>query len=147
MAKTSKGARSALSTFWTNASYKSFGKPHFRESDGPSRDSEADEDSVLPLSSHPTRMSYYKPASVLQPDKRAPSSKLTLHQFLYIAGSHGIGAMLISGGINFAIAYGELSLSLSLFPLVVPRPFWASWHGLGRKDSEGTDEKRKGGCP
>lgn len=95
------GARNVFATFWNNASYKSFGKPHFRESD-------SEEAAGLPLSNCPSNTSNERPAlSVLQPDKRVPSSKLTTHQLLYIAGSHGLGAMAISGGINFAIAYGE----------------------------------------
>ncbi|KAI1125568.1 hypothetical protein F5Y10DRAFT_227652 [Nemania abortiva] len=34
-----------------------------------------------------------------------PSDHLTLRQFIYIVILHGIGSALISGGINFAIAY------------------------------------------
>ena len=34
---------------------------------------------------------------------------LTTHQIFYIFVMHGIGAMIISGGINFGLAYGELS--------------------------------------
>ncbi|KAJ4423198.1 hypothetical protein N0V82_002192 [Gnomoniopsis sp. IMI 355080] len=92
------GNKNVFATFWHNASYKSFGKNHFQESD-------AEEPTGLPLNNYPTRASSEEPPSVLRPDKRVPSTKLTLHQFLYIFGSHGIGAMIISGGINFAIAY------------------------------------------
>lgn len=97
------GNKNVFATFWNNASYKSFGKNHFQESD-------ADEANELPLSNYPTRPSSDQPSSVLRPDKRVPSSKLTVHQFLYLFGSHGIGAMILSGGVNFAIAYGEFSL-------------------------------------
>lgn len=100
MAK-SRGARSAFTTFWTNASYKSFGKPHFRESD-------VEEGAAMPLSSHPVHTNHdSQPPSLLEYDRRVPSSKLTIRQLLYIVGSHGIGAMVISGGINFAVAYGK----------------------------------------
>lgn len=45
------------------------------------------------------------------------SSSFTGHQLFYIFGVHGIGALIISGGINLAIAYGELvSLSRPLRP-------------------------------
>ncbi|ORY86816.1 hypothetical protein BCR37DRAFT_124130 [Protomyces lactucae-debilis] len=37
---------------------------------------------------------------------RAPSNKLTGHQAFYLFVMHGLGALIISGGINFAIAYG-----------------------------------------
>lgn len=94
--------KSVFATFWNNASYKSFGKNHFQESD-------VEETNELPLSNYPTRPSSDQPSSILRPDKRVPSSKLTVHQFLYLAGSHGIGAMILSGGINFAVAYGEFN--------------------------------------
>lgn len=104
-----RGTRSAFSTFWTNASYKSFAKPYFRESD-------AEEGAGMPLSTYPVHTrDESQPASLSESDKRVPSSKLTTRQLLYIAGSHGIGAMVISGGINFAIAYGTFISTLS-FP-------------------------------
>lgn len=37
---------------------------------------------------------------------RDPTQKLSLHQLLYIFGINGVGGLVISGGINFAIAYG-----------------------------------------
>lgn len=101
--------KNVFATFWNNASYKSFGKNHFQESD-------AEETTELPLSNYPTHTSNDQPPSVLRPDKRVPSTKLTLHQFLYIVGSHGIGAMIISGGINFAVAYGECVLKRQSSP-------------------------------
>lgn len=103
-----RGARSIFETFWANASYKSFAKPHFREAEaesGAEVEVEAAE-TGLPLSNYTSPSSHDRTPSVLQ-DKRAPSLRLTLHQFLYIAGSHGLGAMVISGGINFALAYGR----------------------------------------
>ena len=39
-------------------------------------------------------------------DVRAPSQRLTGYQKFYIFGLDGIGAFVLSGGINFAIAYG-----------------------------------------
>lgn len=38
---------------------------------------------------------------------QSPSSKLTAHQAFYLFGLDGVGAFVISGGINFAIAYGK----------------------------------------
>lgn len=43
-----------------------------------------------------------------------PTDKLTAHQFFYIFIIDGIGAMILSGGINFAIAYGIEHLPWSL---------------------------------
>lgn len=37
--------------------------------------------------------------------KTVPSSRFTYHQLFYIFGLHGVGALIISGGINLAIAY------------------------------------------
>ncbi|KAL7933091.1 hypothetical protein V8C35DRAFT_304894 [Trichoderma chlorosporum] len=37
--------------------------------------------------------------------KAEPSSRFTGHQLFYIFGLDGIGALILSGGINFAIAY------------------------------------------
>lgn len=89
-----RGAKNVLQTWWTNVS-----KPNFRET------SEAEDGPGLPLSNYTTAERQTPPRG-RQPDKRVPSSHLTLHQFLYIAGSHGIGALVISGGVNFALAYG-----------------------------------------
>lgn len=87
-----RGAKNVLQTWWTNVS-----KPNFRET--------SEDAPGLPLSNYTTSERQTPPTGRL-PDKRVPSSHLTLHQFLYIAGSHGIGALIISGGINFALAYG-----------------------------------------
>ena len=46
--------------------------------------------------------------------QREPTDKFSTHQLLYLILMHGIGAMIISGGINFAIGYGKL------FPLSLP---------------------------
>ncbi len=40
------------------------------------------------------------------PGMRPPTEKLTAFQLFYIFGLDGVGAMVLSGGINFAIAYG-----------------------------------------
>ena len=40
---------------------------------------------------------------------RIPSENLTGHQAFYLFVMHGLGALVISGGINFAIAYGQSS--------------------------------------
>lgn len=93
-----KQAKSVFATFWANASYKSFGKPSFFD--------RGSEDTGLPLSQYDTQTSDHHPSSVLATDKREPSARWTAHQLFYIFGSHGIGAMIISGGVNFAIAYG-----------------------------------------
>ncbi|BFZ57258.1 hypothetical protein PYCC9005_004309 [Savitreella phatthalungensis] len=37
---------------------------------------------------------------------REPSTHLTAHQAFYLFGMNGVGSMVISGGINLAIAYG-----------------------------------------
>jgi hypothetical protein len=37
-----------------------------------------------------------------------PTSHFTGHQLFYIFGLDGIGALALSGGVNFAIAYGKL---------------------------------------
>lgn len=42
-----------------------------------------------------------------------PTDKMTGYQFFYIFGLDGIGAMVLSGGINFAIAYGVLLFSFA----------------------------------
>ncbi|KAG8169925.1 hypothetical protein KVR01_000670 [Diaporthe batatas] len=86
-----RGAKNVLQTWWSNVS-----KPNFRET--------SEDAPGLPLSNY-TTSERQTPPGVRLPDKRVPSSHLTLHQFLYIAGSHGIGALIISGGINFALAY------------------------------------------
>ncbi|KAF6832992.1 hypothetical protein CMUS01_06713 [Colletotrichum musicola] len=38
--------------------------------------------------------------------EKEPTDRFTAHQIFYVFGPHGIGAMVLSGGINFAIAYG-----------------------------------------
>lgn len=37
---------------------------------------------------------------------KEPTEKFTAHQIFYIFILDGLGAMILSGGINFAIAYG-----------------------------------------
>lgn len=189
------GTRNYFATFWANASYKSFAKPHFREA---STEDDLDEaegafpprhattrgavgrgpgvsggrrhyhhgelpydssDSIPSLSHHSsssnsdghsdnnnnnndsshTNLSRGRgggdldlergggglapvplspaPRSLRIPDKRTPSGKFTTHQLLYVFGSHGVGAFVISGGINFAIAYGKPFLSCPFFIL------------------------------
>ncbi len=53
-----------------------------------------------------THSSQHSTASVV----RKPTDKFSLHQVLYLTLMHGIGAMVISGGINFLIAYGTLAV-------------------------------------
>ncbi|KAK8015369.1 hypothetical protein PG990_008665 [Apiospora arundinis] len=43
--------------------------------------------------------------SDLQAGFLEPSTKLTAHQMFYLFGLDGVGAFILSGGINFAIAY------------------------------------------
>ncbi|KXH39046.1 hypothetical protein CNYM01_05525 [Colletotrichum nymphaeae SA-01] len=45
-----------------------------------------------------------KPAGSHQ---KQPTESLSGHQIFYIFGLDGIGAAVLSGGINFAIAYGK----------------------------------------
>ncbi|RFU74609.1 hypothetical protein TARUN_7623 [Trichoderma arundinaceum] len=50
--------------------------------------------------------------------KLVPSSQFTGHQLFYIFGLDGIGALALSGGVNFAIAYGKqypVSLALNTY--------------------------------
>lgn len=173
------GARSVFATFWANASYKSFAKPHFRETGGSRSDLEEEDIAEVPRGAgagvaaggalSPPRPSIHHhhhhhhhgpydsdasipslsqdhshsdessrdderhhhrhqdvdiergmesilspvPRSLRIPDKRTPSGKFTTHQLLYVFGSHGVGAFVISGGINFAIAYGKSFLLFS----------------------------------
>ncbi|KAF5021719.1 hypothetical protein F66182_6246 [Fusarium sp. NRRL 66182] len=41
-----------------------------------------------------------------------PSLQCTGHQLFYLFGLDGIGAMVLSGGVNFALAYGEFGVEL-----------------------------------
>ena len=47
---------------------------------------------------------------------RRPTDRLTAHQFFYLFILDGLGAMVLSGGINFALAYGTSPLPLFLPP-------------------------------
>lgn len=49
----------------------------------------------------------------------APSNGLTLSQIIYVFIVDGLGGMFISGGINFAIAYGEYKKKKALFFLCI----------------------------
>jgi hypothetical protein len=42
--------------------------------------------------------------------QKPPSDHWTLYQIFYVFGLDGFGALILSGGINFAIAYGPDSL-------------------------------------
>lgn len=52
---------------------------------------------------------------------KTPTRTLTGHQIFYIFVVDGLGAAVLSGGINFAIAYGA-ALSLLFFPDILPSP-------------------------
>ena len=41
---------------------------------------------------------------------REPTDRWTAHQILYVFLQNGVGAFIVSGGINFAIAYGMSNL-------------------------------------
>lgn len=56
------------------------------------------------------------------PKLRTPSEKLTIHQFFYVAVMHGVCAMIISGVISFALAYGKSTRHSSLLPYPWPFP-------------------------
>ncbi|KAF9880834.1 hypothetical protein CkaCkLH20_01876 [Colletotrichum karsti] len=45
-------------------------------------------------------------AAGLHGTSKQPTERATPHQLFYVLGLHGIGAGILSGGINFAIAYG-----------------------------------------
>lgn len=62
----------------------------------------ADSDSDASPNSHATVRAAPASSKV-----RVPSEKLTGHQAFYLFVMHGFGALVISGGINFAIAYGQ----------------------------------------
>lgn len=47
------------------------------------------------------------PIDAVPSARRRPTDKFSTHQIVYITVMHGLGAMLISGGINFGIAYGK----------------------------------------
>lgn len=53
--------------------------------------------------------------AALQIGPLAPSDSFTAHQLFYVFGIDGVGAMILSGGINFGIACGMFG-SLCLFP-------------------------------
>lgn len=43
-----------------------------------------------------------------------PNGSLSRRQIFYVFGLHGVGAMVISGAINFVIGYGKTSTILLL---------------------------------
>lgn len=52
------------------------------------------------------------PSSSIRQNERGfkkPTERFTAYQLLYIFILDGIGAFIVSGGINFAIAYGKLT--------------------------------------
>jgi len=51
---------------------------------------------------------------------RPPTTKFTAHQIFYIFILDGIGAAILSGGINFAIAYGMRHHCLWPYPSLSP---------------------------
>lgn len=48
-----------------------------------------------------------------------PSDRLTRHQLFYVLVLDGFGGMLLSGGVNFALAYGTLG-----HPLTASVSYW-----------------------
>ncbi len=52
---------------------------------------------------------------VVEYEFKEPTTKFTAHQIFYIFILDGIGAMIVSGGINFAIAYGKLSYLIKFY--------------------------------
>lgn len=45
---------------------------------------------------------------------KTPTKKLSAHQIFYIFALDGLGAMMLSGGINFAVAYGKAPVTASV---------------------------------
>lgn len=45
--------------------------------------------------------------TTIRQEEAEPTNGLTVHQIFYIFVMHGIGSMIISGGINFGLAYRE----------------------------------------
>ncbi|KAJ9151303.1 hypothetical protein NKR23_g3201 [Pleurostoma richardsiae] len=76
-----------------------FRNPFFHAKDDPPSDS-SDAEAALPEPDNPLERPNSGAEQVL-----APSEKLTGHQFFYIFILDGLGAMVLSGGVNFAIAY------------------------------------------
>jgi hypothetical protein len=52
-----------------------------------------------------------------------PSTRLTYQQVFYILVMHGIGSMIISGGVNFGLAYGKFPF-VSNFLVCIGTNFW-----------------------
>jgi hypothetical protein len=86
--------------------------PWTRESETNEKDAEADggvrqadsapAETTVPA---PDRPSQESGSSEHRP--QLPTTAMTGHQLYYVFGLDGVGAMFLSGGINFAIAYGE----------------------------------------
>ncbi|KZL74674.1 fungal protein [Colletotrichum tofieldiae] len=50
--------------------------------------------------------------------EKQPTDRITAHQIFYIFGLDGVGAAILSGGINFALAYGMYSTqNVELHPI------------------------------
>ena len=77
---------------------------------GNDRDPEAGAGAGAGTPSPPPRRSQDSGLELVLP----PTTKMTTHQFFYVFILDGIGAMVLSGAINFAIAYGKPSHHLIL---------------------------------
>lgn len=83
----------------------------------PSTD-DAEARAQLPASTDPTpRPSEDVESAIQRRLSHGPTDRFTPHQFFYIFIIDGLGAFILSGGINFAIAYGEPSLPLPYSPV------------------------------
>lgn len=104
-----RGVKHSSWLFWADDSDKSFSKPYPRE---PETGETMLNEPGLPLSDYPTsatsQHSTENAPANRRVDNRKPSSTLTGRQIVYMAGLHGVGAFVISGGINFIVAYGML---------------------------------------
>ena len=49
------------------------------------------------------------------PGRREATERMGLGQAAYVFGMHGVGSLVISGGINFGIACGKFLMSLRLW--------------------------------
>lgn len=60
---------------------------------------------------------------ILGPGRRAPTKSMSVGQAAYVFGMHGVGSLVISGGVNFGIACGESPLISYLLPPFCCFPF------------------------
>lgn len=85
--------------------------PFFKPREDRTEESPADVEAAPASDSSSTSPSSSVEQSTQHGFKR-PTERFTAYQLFYIFVLDGIGAMIVSGGINFAIAYGKPPLAL-----------------------------------